>query len=134
MDSLRDGISLRAQGQKDPLVEYKVEAYKLFEVLMAEIDEEAISNLFRSYTTLEAYENFLKNLPMQMGGTAPTTGEVAQNNMNAPTVSSEPPEPRKPELKLNLPKRRPTVKIGRNEDCTCGSGKKYKSCCGAEEH
>lgn len=133
MDSLRDGISLRAQGQKDPLVEYKNEAYKLFEALMSDIEEEALGNLFRSYTNLEAYENFLQNLPMQMGGTAPSPGKVAQNNMSVSTSVSDVPKPAKPELKLNLPKRRPTVKVGRNDDCPCGSGKKFKSCCGAEE-
>lgn len=133
MDSLRDGISLRAQGQKDPLVEYKNEAYKLFEALMSDIEEEALGNLFRSYTNLEAYENFLQNLPMQMGGTAPSPGKVAQSNMSVSTSVSEVPQPAKPELKLNLPKRRPTVKVGRNDDCPCGSGKKFKSCCGAEE-
>lgn len=133
MDSLRDGISLRAQGQKDPLVEYKNEAYKLFEALMSDIEEEALGNLFRSYTNLEAYENFLQNLPMQMGGTAPSPGKVAQHNMSVSTSVSDVPKPAKPELKLNLPKRRPTVKVGRNDDCPCGSGNKFKSCCGAEE-
>jgi len=133
MDSLRDGISLRAQGQKDPLVEYKNEAYKLFEELMSNVEEEALNNLFRSYTTLEAYENFLQNLPMEMGGTPPSAGKVAQSNLSVSTNVAELPKPSKPELKLNLPKRRPTVKVGRNDNCPCGSGKKYKSCCGAEE-
>ncbi|MBK1833809.1 preprotein translocase subunit SecA [Roseibacillus ishigakijimensis] len=131
MDSLRDGISLRAQGQKDPLVEYKNEAYKLFEELMANIEEEALGNLFRSYTNLEAYEQFLHNLPMQMGGQAPDHGQMAKRNLTGP--STEPPKARKPEVKLTLPKRRPTVKVGRNDDCPCGSGKKFKSCCGQED-
>ncbi|GHC47870.1 protein translocase subunit SecA [Roseibacillus persicicus] len=133
MDSLRDGISLRAQGQKDPLVEYKNEAYKLFEELMSNIEEEALGNLFRSYTNLEAYEKFLHELPMQMGGTPPTQGQVAQSNMSVTTNIPEDIKPDKPELKLNLPKRRPTVKVGRNDNCPCGSGKKFKSCCGQEE-
>ena len=132
MDSLRDGISLRAQGQKDPLVEYKNEAYKLFEELMANIEEEALGNLFRSTTNLDAYENFLQNLPMQLGGSAPTPGQVAQNNMSISTNAGDI-KPDKPELKLNLPKRRPTVKVGRNDNCPCGSGKKFKSCHGKEE-
>lgn len=130
MDSLRDGISLRAQGQKDPLVEYKNEAYKLFEALMSDIEDEAVGNLFRSYTNLESYENFLHSLPMQMGGQAPTAGDVAQSNMAVTTDVPDDVKPDKPELKLNLPKRRPTVKVGRNDNCPCGSGKKFKSCCG----
>ena len=132
MDSLRDGISLRAQGQKDPLVEYKNEAYKLFEELMGNIEEEALGNLFRSTTNLEAYENFLQNLPMQLGGTAPSPGEVAQTNLSVSTNAGDI-KPDKPEIKLNIPKRRPTVKVGRNDDCPCGSGKKFKSCHGKEE-
>ena len=133
MDSLRDGISLRAQGQKDPLVEYKNEAYKLFEELMGNIEEEALGNLFRSYTNLEAYEDFLQNLPMEMGGSPPSQGQVAQRNMSVTTDIPEEARPTKPEVKLTLPKRRPTVKVGRNDNCPCGSGKKFKSCCGKEE-
>ena len=114
-------------------MEYKNEAYKLFEELMSNVEEEALNNLFRSYTTLEAYENFLQNLPMEMGGTPPSAGKVAQSNLSVSTNVAELPKPSKPELKLNLPKRRPTVKVGRNDNCPCGSGKKYKSCCGAEE-
>ncbi len=132
MDSLRDGISLRAQGQKDPLVEYKNEAYKLFEELMANIEEEALGNLFRSTTNLDAYENFLQNLPLELGGTAPSPGQIAQNNMSVSTDAGSV-KPDKPELKINLPKRRPTVKVGRNDNCPCGSGEKFKSCCGKEE-
>lgn len=133
MDSLRDGISLRAQGQKDPLVEYKNEAYKLFEELMGNIEEEALGNLFRSYTNLDSYEQFLQNLPMEMGGSPPQPGQVAQRNMSVSTSVPEEVKPNKPELKLNLPKRRPTVKVGRNDNCPCGSGLKFKSCCGKVE-
>ena len=133
MDSLRDGISLRAQGQKDPLVEYKNEAYKLFEELMSNIEEEALGNHFRSTTNLEAYEEFLHNLPLELGGNAPSPGQVAQNNMSVSTNIPGDVKPNKPELKLNLPKRRPTVKVGRNDNCPCGSGKKFKACCGKEE-
>ena len=100
---------------------------------MSNIEEEALGNLFRSYTNLEAYEEFLQNLPMQMGGTPPTQGEVAQRNMSVTTSIPSDVKPAKPEIKLNLPKRRPTVKVGRNDDCPCGSGKKFKSCCGEEE-
>ncbi|MEM9080504.1 MAG: preprotein translocase subunit SecA [Verrucomicrobiota bacterium] len=132
MDSLRDGIQLRAQGQKDPLVEYKNEAYKIFEELMSNIEDAAATNLFRSYSNLESYENFLRNLPMETGGGTPPGGpQPPQQNVSISTnVGAVAPE--KPELKLNLPKRRPTVKVGRNEDCPCGSGKKFKACCGRE--
>lgn len=63
MDALREGVRLRAQGQRDPLVEYKREAYGLFETLMREIQLEVVSMLFRSTTDLSAFEDFLASLP-----------------------------------------------------------------------
>ncbi len=63
MDALREGVRLRAQGQRDPLVEYKREAYDIFETLMHNIDLEICNNLFRSTTSLSAFEDFLSALP-----------------------------------------------------------------------
>ncbi len=63
MDALREGVRLRAQGQRDPLVEYKREAYNLFETLMHNIQLEMLNNLFRSTTSLNAFEDFLASLP-----------------------------------------------------------------------
>lgn len=64
MDALREGVRLRAQGQRDPLVEYKREAYGLFETLMQDIQFETVTRLFRSTTNLSAFEDFLASLPM----------------------------------------------------------------------
>ena len=63
MDALREGVRLRAQGQRDPLVEYKREAYEIFETLMHNIELEICSGLFRSTTSLNAFEDFLASLP-----------------------------------------------------------------------
>lgn len=63
MDALREGVRLRAQGQRDPLVEYKREAYGLFETLMQDIHHEMVKRLFRSTTNLSAFEEFLASLP-----------------------------------------------------------------------
>ncbi len=63
MDALREGVRLRAQGQRDPLVEYKREAYEIFDTLMHNIDLEMCNNLFRSTTSLSAFEDFLSMLP-----------------------------------------------------------------------
>lgn len=69
MDALREGVHLRAQGQKDPLVEYKSEAYKLFVELMDSIKQDACQNLFASNNNLDAFEEFLRSLPQfQSGG------------------------------------------------------------------
>ena len=104
MDELREGVYLRAQGQKDPLVEYKNEAYELFAALMDEIRQEALQNLFRAAAGL---------------------GEFLVQQKN--------PQPVHGKISLNLPTRTPsqTTQVpGRNSACTCGSGRKYKQCCG----
>src|SRR5258705_2183233 len=65
MDSLRYSIGLRAHGQRDPLIEYKAEAFKIFEELMVNIKTEICHNIFRSASSLMAFENFLRNVPQQ---------------------------------------------------------------------
>jgi preprotein translocase subunit SecA len=134
MDTLREGVSLRAQGQKDPLIEYKNEAYNLFVRLMDAIKQEALSNLFRSASNLA---DFLKQLHSQPKQLQSSETQITRNNM-ATSGSLENVDPSlassgSGELKLNLPKRKPTFAIettGRNATCPCGSGKKFKQCCG----
>src|SRR5205085_1811038 len=63
MDSLREAVYLRAYGQKDPLIEYKNEAYEMFVELMANIKNEVLHNLFRSTSNILAFEQFLATLP-----------------------------------------------------------------------
>src|SRR3989442_8106755 len=63
MDSLREAVYLRAYGQKDPLIEYKNEAYDMFVELMGNIQNEVLNNLFRSTSNLMAFEQFLASLP-----------------------------------------------------------------------
>jgi preprotein translocase subunit SecA len=63
MDALREGVYLRGYAQKDPLIEYKTEAYDMFVELMANIKNEVLNNLFRSTSNLQAFENFLATLP-----------------------------------------------------------------------
>ena len=84
MDSLRNSIGLRAYGQRDPLIEYKAEAFKIFEELMVNIKTEICHNIFRSASSLMAFENFLRNVPQQTThqstsafGGAPATGSDA---------------------------------------------------------
>src|SRR5207249_2989193 len=65
MDSLRHSIGLRAHGQRDPLIEYKAEAFKIFEELMVNIKTEICHNIFRSASSLLAFENFLRSIPQR---------------------------------------------------------------------
>jgi len=125
MDSLREGVYLRAHGQKDPLIEYKQEAYKMFEELMGNVKDEVLHNLFRSTSNIMAFESFLSNLPQFLS--APDESSIAAGT-GAP--ESQPQPEADPEVKMNLPVRREEPKVGRNEPCPCGSGRKYKDCCG----
>ena len=65
MDTLRDSIGLRAYGQRDPLIEYKAEAFKVFEELMINIKTEICHNIFRSASSMMAFDQFLRGLPQR---------------------------------------------------------------------
>ena len=138
MDALREGVGLRAQGQKDPLIEYKNEAYNLFITLMDSIKQEALTNLFRSASNLEDFLRQLHSQPRQLQGgeSALTRDNLASSGSSAHINTSQlDSSAESPALKLNLPKRKPSFAIetaGRNAPCPCGSGKKFKQCCGRE--
>ena len=137
MDALREGVGLRAQGQKDPLIEYKNEAYNLFVTLMDSIKQEALQNLFRSAANLEAFLKQLHSAPQQLHGgeAALTRDNMAVSGSSANVNPAALPSPEGTTLKLNLPKRKPSFSIettGRNATCPCGSGKKFKQCCGKD--
>jgi preprotein translocase subunit SecA len=123
MDGLREGVYLRAYGQKDPLIEYKQEAYKMFEELMGSIKDEVLHNLFRSTSNIMAFEQFLSNLPQFLS--APD-----ESTIGGGTAAPAPEPEAQPDVQINLPQRREVPKVGRNEPCPCGSGRKYKDCCG----
>jgi preprotein translocase subunit SecA len=136
MDALREGVYLRAYAQKDPLIEYKAEAYEMFTELMANIKNEVLHNLFRSTSNLQAFENFLATLPQfLMREHAPTSPTATPDRVRQPQpvgamATMEGNGDGAGEVKLDLPVRRSMPKVGRNEPCPCGSGKKYKNCCG----
>jgi preprotein translocase subunit SecA len=137
MDALREGVYLRGYAQKDPLIEYKTEAYDMFVELMANIKNEVLHNLFRSTSNLQAFENFLATLPQfllrEHAPAASTANVPARGRQLQPvgamaTVGGD--GDGAGEMTLDLPIRRSMPKVGRNEPCPCGSGKKYKNCCG----
>ena len=136
MDALREGVYLRAYAQKDPLVEYKAEAYEMFTELMFNIKNEVLHNLFRSTSNLQAFENFLATLPQfLMREHAPSSPTATSDRVRQPQpvgaiAGVEGNGDGAGEVKLDLPIRRAMPKVGRNEPCPCGSGKKYKNCCG----
>ncbi len=109
LDQLRKGIGLRAYGQKDPLIEYQQESFTLFQNMMRRIREETLEYLFR-----------LQIVPQPVKRAAPAISGMPGKEKEPVMVSSG-----SREEPANLPK-----KIGRNDPCPCGSGKKYKRCCG----
>jgi preprotein translocase subunit SecA len=137
IDSLRTSINLRTIGQKDPLIEYKREAYTMFADLMGRIKLEIVSSLFRTSASITAFESFLRNLPQKL------IHEVPPSTMSQPDPDQAAPEPIHDQMEANgkaeekpverqLPIRKMGPTPGRNDPCSCGSGKKYKNCCGAK--
>lgn len=143
MEELRRSIGLRSYGQKDPLVEYKGEAYKYFEELMNNVRLQICTGLFRSASNLESFENMLALLSRTARAVGPTDlpsstsggsqGAAPQVSTTA-TSSGQGGVATAQEEEIQLPKvtiRRDTPKVGRNDPCPCGSGKKFKNCHGA---
>jgi preprotein translocase subunit SecA len=135
MDSLRYSIHLRQLSQRDPLVEYKAEGFKMFDEMMVNVKTEICHNVFRSATSLMAYENFQVKMRQQashqstsaFGANGPGQGQVpAAGQKRASDVVSEAAAAQEKAKPV-----RTGPKVGRNDPCPCGSGKKYKQCCGA---
>ena len=142
MDQLRTGIGLRAYGQRDPLIEYKAEAFAMFDEMMDNVKSEIANNVFRSASSLAAFENFLRALPQQLiapelgagGAYSEAAAAVATRRQQAAPVAARTrggaDVVEEAIEQAVAPIRRDTPKVGRNEPCPCGSGKKYKNCCG----
>ncbi len=131
MEELRRSIGLRSYGQKDPLNEYKGEAFRFFEELMNNVRLQICTSLFRSATNRDAFENLFAILSRSarlQGPAAAPTALAAASQAAAPAETA----PAAEEIKLpSVTIRRETPKVGRNDPCPCGSGKKYKNCHGA---
>ena len=109
IDILRDGIGLRAYGQKDPLIEYKKEAYDLFNKMMYEIQGETVKHLFRTKFGV----HIVHQEPVE------TSLSKAAEDFDSSEDKEE----------IEVKPIRNGEKIGRNYPCHCGRGKKYKNCC-----
>ncbi len=123
MDDLKEGIGLRAYGQKDPVAQYRIEGFDMFDAMVAEIQKDVVKILL----------NIQKAGELKREQTAKITS-VAQATLDSINVVSE----NKPQVpQTSDVKRTPVVnqepKVGRNDPCPCGSGKKYKNCCGRNE-
>ncbi len=125
MDQLREGIGLRGYGQKDPLSEYKIEGFGMFEAMMERVREDTIRILFLVQMAEEEHlpQRRQQRFSMTRG---PLEDAFAQDQPQSPGRGQQPLQ-----QPVQQTVRRDGRKIGRNEPCPCGSGKKYKKCCGA---
>ena len=131
LDYLKGGIGLQAYGQRDPLVQYKKEAFGLFETMMNEVRETFVKRLFQVQLQPSAARQVISEAPRQpkqmiaqhaeaeaFGGAPVEAGPGPQSPAAAPAqrpMASAPPQ-------------RALPRAGRNDPCPCGSGKKYKKC------
>ncbi|MFH1825489.1 MAG: preprotein translocase subunit SecA [Candidatus Firestonebacteria bacterium] len=132
MDQLKEGIGLRGYAGKDPLIEYKREGYEMFMDMISRIKEEVVKYLFRIQIKSEERPSFGVTADKRLTNVQYQHKEVEQFNVVAERARRHSPTREmeaEPEHKL-LPVKRTSPKVGRNDPCPCGSGKKYKKCCG----
>ncbi|HTZ11970.1 MAG TPA: preprotein translocase subunit SecA, partial [Candidatus Margulisiibacteriota bacterium] len=126
MDSLREGIGLRAYGQRDPLLEYKREAFEMFTQMISSIEEEGVEAVFKLQPARpERFRGVFSSVSQSLLHPEAAKFERPQQESAAEEPASAPAEPSPKPVQSAHPK------VGRNDPCPCGSGKKYKKCCGA---
>ncbi|MBD3368498.1 MAG: preprotein translocase subunit SecA [Candidatus Eisenbacteria bacterium] len=133
LDRLKEGIGLRAYGQKNPLLEYKSEAYDMFMGTIEGIQEEAAELLFRAQINAPPPEQEVRDTtahrPDLPAPQAPPETDASPTSMT-PTPGFSGPGPGAGGAAPPPRTVRKKQKVGRNDPCPCGSGKKYKKCCG----
>jgi len=136
MDQLRTGIGMRSYGQRDPLIEYKREGYAMFIELLENVDKEAVrfcywmqpadqGEISRRERERQAEQRARHDKKESLGFRAPDGAEDQSFKADGKQVKDDTPQQGK-----RQPFKRGSKKIGRNDPCPCGSGKKYKKCCG----
>jgi preprotein translocase subunit SecA len=148
LDHLKEGIGLRGYGQRDPLVEYKKESFELFQAMRDRIEEEIVRYLWRLMPMAgTGMEGGAPPIPIRPQPRRPSPGQLTLNSPSSaaaspfgainsgsapPRSGGQPPRPARTggdDVVKQVKREEP--KVGRNEPCPCGSGKKYKKCHGA---
>ena len=118
MDELKDGIGLRAYGQKDPVVQYRIEGFDMFDQMVLDIKTDVVKLLMH---VRKKEENIQRTEAARITGMSLENSAISNlDGTIAPKTSS----PQNQTVVNNEPK------VGRNDQCPCGSGRKYKQCCG----
>lgn len=121
MDELKDGIGLRAYGQKDPVVQYRIEGFDMFDQMVLDIKTDVVKLLMH---VRKKEENIQRTEAARITGMSLENSAISNlGGTIAPKTSS----PQNQTVVNNEPK------VGRNDQCPCGSGKKYKNCCGRNQ-
>jgi len=117
IDHLKEGIGLRGWGQKNPLIEYKREAFDMFEDMMRQIRTDIVRHIFHIKPEAFDKQRLIERRERELSDMKMTSADDAKSEKNSESSV-----------------RREEDKVGRNERCSCGSGKKYKKCCGEKQH
>jgi len=127
LDHLKGGIGLRAYGQRDPLIEYKKEAFNLFDTLLKETHEDFVQRLYRVQLVPEAEAMVERRPPPRRMVEQHAAAEAFGGTVPGPPEARESESPPRP-APAPAPVVRTAPRVGRNDPCYCGSGKKYKKC------
>ena len=127
MDHLRQGIGLRGYAQKNPKQEYKREAFEIFDALLQNVKHDVVTLLSKLQVRTEGE---IERMEAQQRQRAPKSMNFVHPDMDQSELTGETSDSAQPEVKPAQPFVRQGRKIGRNEPCPCGSGKKYKQCHG----
>ena len=127
MDHLRQGIGLRGYAQKNPKQEYKREAFEMFDALLQSVKHDVVTLLSKLQVRTEGE---IEQMEAQQRARAPKSMNFVHADMDQSELAEEPTASAQPVRKPAQPFVRQGRKIGRNEPCPCGSGKKYKQCHG----
>ncbi len=129
MDQLKEGVGLRSFAQRDPLIEYKREGFEMFQAMYMSIHQEVAELIFKIQQAgpSQRFKSVFHSLPQQFvhneaAGLAQSAAQQPSPMAPGPQSGEPPPAP--------APIRKSGPKVGRNDPCPCGSGKKYKKCCG----
>ena len=134
MDQLKTGIGLRAYGQRDPLVEYKKEAYRLFAEMIEMVDKEIVGMVFKLQVNIPEKPREERRHQAQRDSLVATHQDTVGMGFGSARQTEEAnPMAEASQRGTVKPFKRDMPKVGRNDPCPCGSGKKYKKCHGAGE-
>lgn len=130
LDQIKEGVGLQAYAQKDPLLIYKSEAFESFKNLLDQINKTTLRLLYRTEIQMREEAPPLQQQPTPVQVRHAQTQNMGFAGAGVPPEARAPSQPAAPKAGKSEPVRRDHPKVGRNDPCPCGSGKKYKNCCG----